>query len=82
MSEPITLRDHRFPCDHGWRLTHRYDGPITESARTPADPHPEPLDDCPGGRERTFEFLDECCTRCGSECDDHATGVYREVSDE
>jgi hypothetical protein len=33
-----------------------------------------------GGREVRFEFLEECCHRCGADCTDHSTEVYREVT--
>ena len=63
----------REPCEHGHYLMHRLE-------KMPGSAGPTMS--CPGGREIVLEWLEECCTRCGADCDDHATGVWVEVTDE
>jgi hypothetical protein len=61
----------RFPCEHGVWFTH-YIKPVGPG-RSPK---------CEGGFTRMLEWREECCTRCGADCDDHQMGVWVEVNDE
>ena len=56
----------RWPCEHGHFYSH-YIRPVGPG-RSPK---------CEGGTNVALEWLEECCVRCGADCTDHRTSVWR-----
>lgn len=78
--DTVTLRDHSQPCEHDLWTEENLVGAF--QYRPGISPWECTLDDCPGGKPVTLRFVEECCTRCGNECDDHSVAVWVEVPDE
>ena len=81
MTDILSVRDHSKPCEHTVAFFKERDEELpTEWLHLQAGYGW--CEECPGGRERTFRYLEECCTRCGAECDDHSVDVWLEVTDD